>query len=209
MVELKGLRLPTPKLIFKSPQTLSVSNGGWNLTRCDAFQTPSVGCKGIFVFSCELEDNEADSTTDDQNAYGVLLKAIEKKYHMSQKISVAWQNVRLLPKILTPKQLQRYSLTPGQDPPSFRTRCETAFDAAFKALKDQRHGDPSLLLMILPKRDLNFYAEVKRWSDCSKGIPSQCVVRSNFVKLIEEKYDSYLRTMVPVKADKSVEANIW
>ena len=49
---------------------------------------------------------------------------------------------------------------------------------ALRDLKKQCPLDIPIILVVLHKKDISTYAEVKRWGDCNVGIPTICVTSS-------------------------------
>lgn len=203
MVEFKAPRLSAPKLLFADPKpALSIYEGSWNLIDVKSFAGQGTACNNLAVltfldYTVEIWIPEQKRTktvpefeSDIEQSVTALQTAINK-YGLTRPM-VKWGHSK-------PPDLK---LRDG-----FRAKSQKALEDAFQALNVTPESI-SMMLVILPKRDLRFYAEVKRWADCVKGIPCVCVTQEKLLKLIPST-QRVKGKIEEVKADKSLEANIW
>lgn len=57
--------------------------------------------------------------------------------------------------------------------------CQNLFNRTFELLKTPK---PALLFIVLRKKDIHFYPEIKRWEDCRMGIPTVCITANKLLQ---------------------------
>jgi hypothetical protein len=74
----------------------------------------------------------------------------------------------------------------------YREECRKLFNKTFLSLNQDPSKIP-FMLVVLPKRDIPLYSEIKRWGDCEVGIPTVCITNDKLKKV----------------GDATLRANIW
>lgn len=65
----------------------------------------------------------------------------------------------------------------------------TALNTALEFLRSKNRGrNPRLLLVVVPKKDISTYANIKWWGDCVAGIPTICITRKVLTKGKEDNH---------------------
>ena len=170
IIELGAPKVNAPKLIFneKNKANATISNGSWNLAEQSSFVEKGTKCLRLTIMYL------TDNTMPDESA-NALLEALVK-------YSVAERDVKI--QSLQAETLPALDLS-SKPPPSreevrtfkkkYRTDCQEIFNKALSRLKENSKDNIPFILVVLPRRDIPLYAEVKRWGDCEVGIPTVCI----------------------------------
>lgn len=203
MVKLDAGIVPGPKLRYsyinsKSPE---IRNGGWNLAEQKSFLQPR-GANELFVLSFATHTDiekflipmrklkrEKDMQKIPWPPVPVDLHEAVKnladgmvRYRMGQKIAISWipgRNVGMK--------------VPREDSAGSRKAWSELLASVVPPEKLQAKAIP-FLLIVLPKKEIAIYQEIKHWTDCIVGIPSICVTVEKLLK---------------VRVDQTLCANIW
>jgi hypothetical protein len=170
IIELGAPKVNPPKLIFneKNKANATISNGSWNLAEQSSFIEKGTKCLNLNIMYL----TEGSTPNVSANA---LLEALVK-YSVVERGAEIYS---LQAEILTALDLS------SKPPPSreeartfkqnYRTGCQEIFNEALSRLKENSKDNIPFILVVLPRRDIPLYAEVKRWGDCEVGIPTVCI----------------------------------
>jgi len=173
-VELNPKKLTPPTLKFSSAE-VRVNAGSWNLGGRTFFKNASAaGASGslsvlhIISFDGAVSPNIRDKLRSSLFEYGI-------------------SSGNDIPVVLTAET------QPGNEGSvAYRTSCQAALN---RAIKSWPVSSPiRCVLVILSKKSIPFYSEIKMWGDCIMGIPTVCITRK---KLNASATDDGLR------------ANLW
>jgi hypothetical protein len=184
LVELTPSTLGPPKLLFndtKDQKTATINNGAWNLAEQTSFLKRGVACTSLNVINLTGKAGLDDSIN-------IILKEMAR-YSLADRsiaIIVSQPGVPpILPRL--PKPSLQDAFNQG-----YREECRKLFNKTFLSLNQDPSKIP-FMLVVLPKRDIPLYSEIKRWGDCEVGIPTVCITNDKLKKV----------------GDATLRANIW
>ncbi|PBP24089.1 QDE2 protein, partial [Diplocarpon rosae] len=172
-VPIQGANIPGPRLIYNKDRQndkVKIIDGEWNLAQQESFLRPRGGTH-MFVLPLTPWTGLLEQCA------GELGRKIER-YRMSPKINIAWAH--------SPSSLPDHRSSTRQ---GFRQEWTSTLDTMYQEFKPllKDTGVVPFLLIVLPRRDIPIYQEIKRWADCSVGIPCVCVTTRKLEKIRDEK----------------------
>jgi eukaryotic translation initiation factor 2C len=88
-----------------------------------------------------------------------------------------------------------------RDPKVRRANWKRVLDGAFNMLKS-----PPLIVAILPGEDASVYADIKRWANCIRGVPTVCVSP----RAVWKNFNMKTKSGVPIETrDPHLLGNLW
>ncbi|CAG8960888.1 hypothetical protein HYFRA_00002425 [Hymenoscyphus fraxineus] len=150
-----------PPLMIAKENDLAVVKGGWRFN-----QSGSKGFHSSTRNFNELPIIWFDRSNGDKLPGHVTrrLRQVLNDYNVSHPESSVIKSIHEIKS--TPKR--------GDDPIKYRKDCQDILDECLDTLEKQSEQGVNFLYIILKDKDANFYAEIKRWGDCVKGIPTIC-----------------------------------
>jgi eukaryotic translation initiation factor 2C len=182
LVELSPSTLGPPKLLFndtKDQKTATINNGAWNLAEQSSFLKRGVACTSLNVINLTGQADLEDSIN-------IILKEMARYSLADSRIAIIVSQPRLPPS--PPPSLQEVNVFNQ----GYREECRKIFDETLSSLNQDPSKIP-FMLVVLPKRDIPLYSEIKRWGDCEVGIPTVCITNDKLKKV----------------GDATLRANIW
>jgi hypothetical protein len=187
LVELNASTLGPPKLLFnndtKQQKTATINNGAWNLAEQSSFLKRGVACTSLKVINLTgkaVLEGSINIIRNEMVRYSLVDNGI--------KIIVSQPGVPPSPPD-SPKPSSQEVNVFNQ---GYREECRKIFDETFTSLNQDPSQIP-FMLVVLPKRDIPLYSEIKRWGDCEVGIPTVCITNDKLKKV----------------GDATLRANVW
>ncbi|CEL59560.1 Protein argonaute-2 (Fragment) OS=Oryctolagus cuniculus GN=EIF2C2 PE=1 SV=2 [Rhizoctonia solani AG-1 IB] len=171
--------LNPPQIEFGDRQTLSVSNGTWNMLRKKMYKPAKVGCWAIALFAQQggndLGKRLAKGLTAVMRERGILVLDDEPIISQFPVHDISSSLTDLGNQALQRTWSLKSPLLRGEDPRKL-----------FKS--------PDLIVCVIPFPAPEIRAAIKRWGDCEVGVATQCVVGTKYAGQRNE--DQYLNNLV-------------
>jgi len=169
----KPVTVNPPKLVFSVRDDYippALSDGSWNLSGQSSFIQHGNTCTKVHIINL---------TTETDGLKGGLENLLNQMARYS--LSAAGVVYRMsdpsppnLPTPAKPEDINDFNKT-------YREKCQSTLEEALSSLGTDRKSIP-FILIVLPKKDIPLYSEIKRWGDCEVGIPTVCITSAKWKK---------------------------
>jgi hypothetical protein len=160
LVKIGARVLQAPELAFNGGKAIKPDKAAWNL---NGFPFISVRTPNLLLAIIKVGPKI--------NNYVTAVRVFEGHLRTEMgKYGVTVANEGQIP--------IRHATWPSGDPVQQRTLFMNNLDAAFRSLANGENpllSQPAMTLVVLPKRHIRQYSEVKWWGDCHKGIRTACI----------------------------------